>query len=1002
MKKISLFLSLLTLLSISSCTPKIDKLSFEKNEYIVHSGEKISVVQNVSDVNYLIIGKNDYSIYLDEKTGIFTFDDMIPNYLQVMVIAKKDTLESEPIVVTLIHDYRQSEVSFNNLTDYIMNGEIISAQSSLSYSITYSLKDEVDGISIDSSSGKVNFAPSVLNDQAFTVVAKTHGNVQREKTFYAIKSNFAKVENTRQAIEKNGNVDVIYFLDFSEIPDIEEKGIIALTTSRNNPVSSENYQYDKNQKKLRISSKYLSTLPYGENTLKIITARNTISINVEVATKFIYTAEDLQSINKNEESLSGYYILMDDIDLSSYLSENCEGYNDGKGWIPIGQYNDVTDPNVATRFAFKGTFDGNGHVVSNLLMNNKKDTYAFNAGLFGYVTSSATIRNLGVSGNLNVASYSGGLVGSNSGIIENCWSDVYLDVFSGESAYRYVGGFAGSNFGTIRNCYSLNDVRSDTYYGAFIGSNEGEITNCFARVQNNVQNFAGLGTIDDTSNHLFLTEQEMKSYDYSSVFSQDYWNIKDSDYPTLKENLKQYAVNKFEIDPNILKNNYYIGDKIDLNVNIYPRNYQEEYEEKVVYSIEKNGGAKIENGKILNTLNASKNEIVVNASIEIEGQTYFSSITIQLGKRIRDISLDNVLTNVTAGSSYKLEANLSPLDATEKVVYHLLGENLEGITVFGDTLNIEEDVTADSFQIYGSNQNNTIRSEIITVSIKKLQRINFSTIYLDDKNFEFILPSDKIKNISYLGQNVNYQQNGNIITISKDLFEDKKDEKLDFIFEDENQNLFIGSGYYLSHNAFTLDSIKEKENDIIEISSKEDFYKYFNLNESSYQSSKYENYNKTYVLTKDIDFQGDLINGIGFTKDGMTSHPFAGTIYGLGHTISNYQIKQNEYALIDSSSDSKNYGVGLFASLSGRLYDINIKNVKVSGKNFVGGLVGMMTGNSIVENCHLENETNSNITGYNNYIYTVGDIRVGGVVGRLFEGQVLACTYNGKEKNTIG
>ena len=259
-----------------------------------------------------------------------------------------------------------------------------------------------------------------------------------------------------------------------------------------------------------------------------------------------------------------------------------------------------------------------------------------------------------------------------------------------------------------------------------------------------------------------------------------------------------------------MKNNYYIGDKIDLNVNIYPRNYQEEYEEKVVYSIEKNGGAKIENGKILNTLNASKNEIVVNASIEIEGQTYFSSITIQLGKRIRDISLDNVLTNVTAGSSYKLEANLSPLDATEKVVYHLLGENLEGITVFGDTLNIEEDVTADSFQIYGSNQNNTIRSEIITVSIKKLQRINFSTIYLDDKNFEFILPSDKIKNISYLGQNVNYQQNGNIITISKDLFEDKKDEKLDFIFEDENQNLFIGSGYYLSHNAFTLDSIKEK------------------------------------------------------------------------------------------------------------------------------------------------------------------------------------------------
>ena len=111
----------------------------------------------------------------------------------------------------------------------------------------------------------------------------------------------------------------------------------------------------------------------------------------------IYTAEDLNNIRND---LSGKYILMNDINLSSI-----------DNWEPIG----------SDSARFTGTFDGNGHVIKNLTIN-RPDGQA--AGLFGY-TNKATIKNLGlenvdVSGNNNV----GGLLGWHyQASISNCYAD---------------------------------------------------------------------------------------------------------------------------------------------------------------------------------------------------------------------------------------------------------------------------------------------------------------------------------------------------------------------------------------------------------------------------------------------------------------------------------------------------------------------------------------------------------------------------------------------------
>ena len=57
-----------------------------------------------------MIVKNPYeAIKIDSKSGSITFDDSIPNYTQIMVVAKSDDKYSDPCVVTLKYDYKEKD-----------------------------------------------------------------------------------------------------------------------------------------------------------------------------------------------------------------------------------------------------------------------------------------------------------------------------------------------------------------------------------------------------------------------------------------------------------------------------------------------------------------------------------------------------------------------------------------------------------------------------------------------------------------------------------------------------------------------------------------------------------------------------------------------------------------------------------------------------------------------------------------------------------------------------
>ena len=161
----------------------------------------------------------------------------------------------------------------------------------------------------------------------------------------------------------------------------------------------------------------------------------------------------------NDNYIRQYYKLTADIDLSDYG----EGWNNGKGWIPIGR-------------GFFGYFDGDNHKVTGLYIND--DNLDF-AGLFG-ATFYGTVQNLNVDGKVVGRDFVGGLTGqvAYNGQIINC-------CVSGKvRGNDRVGGLAGSIEGysfNVISCHTTNVVSGNEKVGGLVGSTStGNITNSYA------------------------------------------------------------------------------------------------------------------------------------------------------------------------------------------------------------------------------------------------------------------------------------------------------------------------------------------------------------------------------------------------------------------------------------------------------------------------------------------------------------------------------------------
>ena len=221
----------------------------------------------------------------------------------------------------------------------------------------------------------------------------------------------------------------------------------------------------------------------------------------------IFTADQLNAIGLNEQDWDKHFLMMNDIDLSVI---------DDKAYNVIG--NNLNMP-------FTGVFDGGGFRVLNFTYKSGNRDLT---GLFGLVgqwngDEAGEIRDLGlidvnlntgsgslvgalagwlargeiarchVSGGriLNRGNFSGGLIGVNSGLMDECFAEIAVD------GSREVGGLAGTNEsgGIIRNCYATGRVRGTFFVGGLVGDTRDTslVDTCYAAgvVRGGSVDFAG-------------------------------------------------------------------------------------------------------------------------------------------------------------------------------------------------------------------------------------------------------------------------------------------------------------------------------------------------------------------------------------------------------------------------------------------------------------------------------------------------------------------------------
>lgn len=179
----------------------------------------------------------------------------------------------------------------------------------------------------------------------------------------------------------------------------------------------------------------------------------------------IYTAEQLNQIGLNDEDWGSHFALMDDIDLDML---------GGADFNMIGDF--PLEP-------FTGVFDGRGHVIYNFF-NYSVGSYGIGLFRY-VEGQSAQIKNLGLinphifGGSLSVAPLVGMLEGQVT--VSNCW--VVGGYVSGARSLGGLVGTNGwdKKGGTISNCYSQGDVEtlSGSTVGGLVGSNKGVIENCY-------------------------------------------------------------------------------------------------------------------------------------------------------------------------------------------------------------------------------------------------------------------------------------------------------------------------------------------------------------------------------------------------------------------------------------------------------------------------------------------------------------------------------------------
>ena len=182
---------------------------------------------------------------------------------------------------------------------------------------------------------------------------------------------------------------------------------------------------------------------------------------------------------------------------------------------------------------FGGIFDGEGHTISGLELNEEGSC----KGLFRYVQQGAEVKDLNVTGDVNVTGgweTTGGIVGENKGTIARCTFEGTVE------GSQNVGGIAGVNevTGQIIGCSVSGEISGEHVTGGIVGKNSGSLIRCIstadvnASVENVTPELSGLELEDIAASENFTACTDTGGIaGYSAGFIQHCISRGDIGYP---------------------------------------------------------------------------------------------------------------------------------------------------------------------------------------------------------------------------------------------------------------------------------------------------------------------------------------------------------------------------------------------------------------------------------------------------------------------------------------
>lgn len=644
----------------------------------------------------------------------------------------------------------------------------------------------------------------------------------------------------------------------------------------------------------------------------------------------IKTAQDLQNIKNN---LSGKYILMNDIDLSSISN-----------WTSIG----------SSSAAFKGELNGNGYTISNLNISESSQTQN---GLFGY-TNGAIIKNLFIdNANVDINTTSGGagiVVGqatnstisnvhvSNSsvssvsaGLIAGGLVDstIELSSSSGTVDARYAGGIVGtcvSGNSTINNSYSTANILSSAISGGIVG---------FVKTEANISNVYFDGELAGGSSSIGA----IVGSSYGTSFNSVYWNSDKISFDAVGYS-NHSITNVAGVSESELYNSDLVGFDYDFmwvkNENSAPTLATNVMNISKGTLVINNQTIHIDGGHIysvIEQINSYSSTTGVVASINSEGKVMFqnadasnTNITISAGTSdfVEKTGTATTLTNGDGGTGdtptiLKGNKDVTENDIIGKVTLEFGKDGTEyTVSTTSDAATLKDLINL----INAKTSESGIFAEIVDGKFT-LSRVSEGSnpIYSD---ISIGSSTGIFGAVTGLDSSTAFGLKGQVTGSTQFVL------PTDVIISEEQA---VAQGYTVIKTAQDLQNIKN-------------------------------NLSGKYILMADIN-----LSGFSWTAIGTSSSAFTGELNGNGFTISNLSI----------SKSTTSYQ-GLFGyTKNAKLKNITLSSVNVSGKEYVGGLVGYAYGTNI---------QNVKVSGN----VTASDTKAGAVVGAAYSSTSISnVTTNG-------